>query len=207
MEKENFEFIGGSLCLDLANTIGGARNRASETDHLTSYADLLHWTHEAGLISEMERQHLEAKAQSDSPGASSVLARVKALREAIYRIFSNISARDGVLDTELLLLNEEIERSFQRSRIVRTSEGYAWGWAKELTLDCMIAPVVRSAADLLTTSSALDRIRECASDNCSWLFLDETKNRSRRWCNMKTCGNAHKVNRYRARQTGNLNEL
>jgi predicted RNA-binding Zn ribbon-like protein len=204
LENRKFEFISGSLCLDLANTVGGARNQANAIDHLTSYLDLLHWTHEAGLISEVELGNLHTKALNGFlPDANNVLTGVKKLREAIYRIFSNISIGEKVLDTDLLLLNEVIDHCYHRTRIVRTSEGYTWGWTKELTLDTMIAPIVRATADLLTTPSVLCRIQECASDACSWLFLDETKNRSRRWCNMKTCGNAHKVNRYRSRHTRN----
>lgn len=199
---KNEQFIAGVLCLDLTNTIGGARNMPSEVDYLTSYADLLLWTREAGIVSETERQQLETQARENSAEASGILTRVRRLRETIYRIFS-IHLDGGVIsDTDLMLINEEIELCFHRSRIVRTSDGYAWGWSKELTLDGMIAPIVRSVVDLLSTPAALDRIRECSSDNCTWLFLDDTKNRSRRWCDMKTCGNAHKVNRYRSRKTG-----
>jgi predicted RNA-binding Zn ribbon-like protein len=61
--------------------------------------------------------------------------------------------------------------------------------------------VLRSAADLLT-SDDLGRLRECASDTCAWLFLDHSKNRSRRWCDMTVCGNRDKVRRHRQRQRG-----
>lgn len=203
MENGRFEFIGGSLCLDLANTVGGARDHANANDHLTSYLDLLLWTYEAGLISKAELENLHTMALNELPEANNVLTRVKKLREAIYRIFFNLSLKEKVLDTDLSLLNEVIDHCYHRTRIVRTSEGFTWGWTKEMTLDIMIAPIVRATADLLTTPSALARIQQCASDTCSWLFLDETKNRSRRWCNMKTCGNSHKVNRYRSRHTSN----
>jgi predicted RNA-binding Zn ribbon-like protein len=62
----------------------------------------------------------------------------------------------------------------------------------------MLWPVVRSAAELLT-SDELGRVRECAADNCAWLFLDRSKNRSRRWCDMAVCGNRDKVRRFRQR--------
>jgi predicted RNA-binding Zn ribbon-like protein len=59
--------------------------------------------------------------------------------------------------------------------------------------------VARSAADLLVSSARTD-VRECASETCSWLFLDLSPRRSRRWCSMKTCGNRDKVRRFYARQ-------
>ncbi|NMP24655.1 CGNR zinc finger domain-containing protein [Sulfobacillus harzensis] len=203
MDNTPFEFIGGSLCLDFANTVGGARNQANATDQLTSYTDLLHWSREAGLIGDTAFNHLQTKALNDVSRANDVLAEVKTLREAIYRIFSDIARGNTVDDTLLLDLNKAIGQSFHHARIVRTPDGYAWGWKQDMSLDTMEAPIVRSAADLLTAPSTLSRIRECASDHCTWLFLDETKNRSRRWCNMRTCGNASKVHRYRARHTGN----
>jgi predicted RNA-binding Zn ribbon-like protein len=59
----------------------------------------------------------------------------------------------------------------------------------------MLAPVVRAAADL-ATSAELSRIRECGSDTCFWLFLDRSKNGTRRWCDMKVCGNRAKARRH-----------
>ena len=42
-------------------------------------------------------------------------------------------------------------------------------------------------------------IGACADDTCGWLFLDTTRNRTRRWCVMKECGNRSKVRRFRER--------
>ena len=63
----------------------------------------------------------------------------------------------------------------------------------------MLWPVARSAADLLT-SDDLGRVRECAGERCNWLFIDRSKNHSRRWCDMQDCGNVAKVRRYRSRK-------
>jgi predicted RNA-binding Zn ribbon-like protein len=60
--------------------------------------------------------------------------------------------------------------------------------------------VVRAASDLLT-SDALARVRQCADGSCAWLFLDTTRNRTRRWCDMKACGNRNKVRRFRKPQS------
>ena len=69
----------------------------------------------------------------------------------------------------------------------------------DFTPDAILWPVAVAAADLLTTRDH-PLLRECASDECSWLYLDTTRNHSRRWCDMKGCGNKAKVRRYRQRQ-------
>jgi predicted RNA-binding Zn ribbon-like protein len=65
-------------------------------------------------------------------------------------------------------------------------------------MDQMLWPVARSAAELLTSERA-GRVRECASETCSWLFLDGSRNGRRKWCDMASCGNRAKARRYYAR--------
>ena len=63
----------------------------------------------------------------------------------------------------------------------------------------MFGPVASSAAELLT-SAALEDTRECDSEGCGWLFLDTSRSRRRRWCDMRDCGNLAKVRRFRERR-------
>ena len=65
----------------------------------------------------------------------------------------------------------------------------------------MMWPIAHEAAELLTANE-LGRVRECPGPNCGWLFLDMSKNRSRRWCSMEVCGNAAKARRHYQRQKG-----
>jgi predicted RNA-binding Zn ribbon-like protein len=69
-------------------------------------------------------------------------------------------------------------------------------------LDDALWAVARSAADLLISETTLAHLRECAAETCGWLFLDRSKNGSRRWCDMKVCGNRAKVRRFRRRARG-----
>jgi predicted RNA-binding Zn ribbon-like protein len=97
---------------------------------------------------------------------------------------------------DLAAFNAELARSLARSRIVLTAEGFAWDWTDGGdALDQMLWPVVRDASDLLT-SEELDRVGQCADDRCGWLFLDSSRNRSRRWCSMEDCGNRAKARRH-----------
>jgi predicted RNA-binding Zn ribbon-like protein len=59
--------------------------------------------------------------------------------------------------------------------------------------------LARSAADLLTSEQHA-YVRQCASEECTWLFIDRSKNHSRRWCDMGDCGNREKARRLRARK-------
>jgi len=89
---------------------------------------------------------------------------------------------------------------------VRHEQHFAWGWDfYQAALDDIIWPVVRSAADLLT-SDTLPMLRICAADDCQWLFMDTSKNQTRRWCNMKSCGNRAKARRHieRKKQTAKV---
>lgn len=195
-----FEFVGGSLALDMTNTVGGARGHESETEFLKNYSDLLRWALQAGLVTSDEAAELNAMSLDRGPEAEGVLERARNLREALYRIFLEVAFDRKAAEADIVLLNQELAVGLQRACIKSTAAGYLWGWNRAKELDAILAPVADAAARLLASPS-LSRVRQCASDTCSWLFLDETKNHSRRWCNMKTCGNVHKVRRFRSRTT------
>ena len=90
---------------------------------------------------------------------------------------------------DLELLNGALGPALANARIVEGQDGFTWDWADELTLDRMLWPVARSAAELLA-SAQLERARQCADEKCGWLFLDLSRNRSRRWCSMRIAGTA-----------------
>ncbi|TGA96606.1 hypothetical protein E4665_15020 [Sporolactobacillus shoreae] len=199
MANKSFEFISGAECLDLANTIGGARGQTNEIEYLESYQDLLNWGRLKGLLSERQAASLELKSKDHQYEANEVLEKTKELRKSIYHIFSAFASGQIPSDSDLLVINRELEHGLHRQRIVWGSSGYEWGWEEPTELDSLLAPIARSAADLIT-SADLTHVKECTSPSCSWLFVDETKNQSRRWCNMKTCGNRNKLQRFRSRQ-------
>src|SRR5207248_11011958 len=96
--------------------------------------------------------------------------------------------------------NAALAEAMSKARIVSGEAHYSWDWAeRETALDWIVWPVLRSAADLLT-SEEIHLLRQCASQTCSWLFLDTSKNHSRRWCDMQNCGNRAKVNRHYERK-------
>lgn len=205
-----FAFIGGRLALDFANTLGGLRGGATR-ELVATYADLVAWGEQAGVIAPDEEQRLVRAAQLDSTAAMLVLERAKQLREAIYAVVVAQMRGDTPRSADLATLNRELAQALAHRRVTTGATGVVWTWVwrvegvadgesrATIALDAVLWPVVVAAADLLTMEDQ-PLLRQCASDACSWLYLDTTRNHSRRWCDMKGCGNKAKVRRYRQRQ-------
>ena len=199
VQTQIFELTGGLLCLDFANTVED-RSDAHPHELLNSYDDLVSWGQQAHVLTEGESHLLLERAGRHPKDASIVLAKAIAIREAIFRIFKAVAEDESPADKDLQTLSAMVAEAQKHAQIVPGTNGFRWDWAaKPTNLDCMLWPVVRSAADFLT-SDDLDTVRVCASDSCEWLFIDTSKNHSRRWCNMKSCGNREKARRFYTRK-------
>jgi predicted RNA-binding Zn ribbon-like protein len=191
-----FDVSGGRLCLDFANTVGW-RGSDQPDEHLVSYGDFAAWAEQAGAVAPREAKALRRRAAAHPAEARQALARAIELREALYRVFAAIAAGRAPRAPDLAIVNAAVPAAFERSRLVSSKEGFTLAaTVEDDDLAAPLTPVVRSAVDLIT-SSDVDRVRTCAAATCAWLFLDTTKNRTRRWCDMKTCGNREKVRRFR----------
>ena len=191
----SLKLLGGRLSLDFANT---ADWHATDQpfEFLTSYSELVAWSQHVSILTAPKAQHLLEEAARRPAEASAVLARTIALREAVYRLFSAISHGLSPQADDLAIFNAELSTVLSHSQIVLTAEGFAWNrLGDEDALDQMLWPVVHDAAELLT-SDELNRVGQCVDDRCGWLFLDLSRNRSRRWCSMKDCGNRAKARRH-----------
>jgi predicted RNA-binding Zn ribbon-like protein len=195
----NLELIGGRLCLDFANTVS-TRVEALRREYLHTYADLAAWSRHAGLLTGEEAAALLEEAAARPGTAAAVLERAIALREAIYGAFSAAADGQSPGPADLAVINHELRLAFSHLQIAPAETGFAWTWAaKGASLERMLWPVVRSAADLLTCED-LARVGKCARHGCDWLFVDLSKNRSRRWCSMQACGSRVKAGRYYRRR-------
>jgi predicted RNA-binding Zn ribbon-like protein len=144
---------------------------------------------------------LHAVAQRDPEAANAAFEAARALREKLYRVFSSIAAASTPASDDVQALNREHAHAMAHARIVPIAGGYVWDWDEDPHgLDRMLWPIVRDAADLLTTGR-LGRIRECpGADGCGWLFYDTSRNGKRRWCSMDGCGNRSKGRRHYRRR-------
>jgi predicted RNA-binding Zn ribbon-like protein len=126
--------------------------------------------------------------------------RAIALREAIYDVCSAQAAGRTIPAGSLDVISQELAIAATHRRSgYQSRTGFGWEWQPaEEALDRPLWPVAISATDLLT-SHRIEFLRECALETCGWLFLDTSRNRTRRWCDMRTCGNRAKVRRFYAR--------
>lgn len=204
------KLIGGRLCLDFVNSVGGRTPALPSTaagttacmvreDKLNDYGDLLTWSQHTGLLAEREVRALFRESRRQPAEAASVFARAIELREAIYRLCKANLSNSLPRQSDLLLLNQELAIAKDRRRLAVGKENFVWEWTDtKNSLDRMLWLIADSAAEFLTTGD-LTRLRECSGDDCGWLFEDTSKNRSRQWCDMRDCGNLAKVRRFRTR--------
>ena len=197
--SHTFELSGGALCLDFANT--WSDRERPDSDHLGAYSDLLAFASQTKLLSDAEVSRLAGRAEEDPPAAEAALALSRDLREDLYRIFSALAASRLPDAADLERLNIALPEALSRLRLERRDTEFVWAWAAtEDPLEAPLWPILRSAAELLT-SMERTLIRECGGNSCTWLFLDRSRNRSRRWCSMETCGNRAKAQRHYRRRS------
>jgi predicted RNA-binding Zn ribbon-like protein len=188
-----FDRSGGRLCLDFVNTVSD--RPTAPQDRLQRYGDLVAWARQEGLLDRRRGQELDRQASRRPAQAEAVLQRARALRESLYRLLS-AAAAGGTAPDSLLALNAVLPVALSHRRLVSGPAGFRWEWQRPAgALDAMLWPVAHSAAELLA-SDERTALRECAADTCGWLFLDQSRNHSRRWCDMKVCGNRVKARRH-----------
>jgi predicted RNA-binding Zn ribbon-like protein len=191
--------IGGVLCLDFVNTVD-PRHTPGRREYLDSYPALVAWAQHAAAIDTAATEHLLETAAKQGAEAQRVVRRAVTLREALYPIFAHAGDRQPPAQEDLDVLHSELTAAMTHIRVRWAPAGFAWGWEHARPgLERVLWPVAQSAADLLV-GGPLARIRECpGAGNCGWLFLDLSKNASRRWCEMRSCGNRDKARRHYAR--------
>ncbi len=193
--------LGNWLCLDFTHTLQDRYN-SEKHELLHSYNDLLAWGLHMGILQDDEAQQLLHIAERYPQVASTIVNEVVNLREAIYRIFYTIAEDATPPQDDMDLLNTLLAQAMSHACIVPEGNRFSWEWSEHSDaekLERLNWLVVRSAADLLT-SDKLPGVRACAAEDCRWLFLDISKNHSRRWCDMETCGNQAKARRHYSRK-------
>jgi predicted RNA-binding Zn ribbon-like protein len=193
----------GRLCLDFANTLDW---HASDhpIEKLTTYADLVAWAHKIGLLNEDAARRLANQAEQHPRMADAALEKARTLREAIYAIFVAASRGRTPETADVDTVNATLAELLNRSRLVKSEGGFVWDWGgSEDDLDQILWWAVQSATEVLTSDDLL-RVGQCADDRgCGWLFYDTSKNRTRRWCDMRGCGNRAKARRHYEKVTSN----
>jgi predicted RNA-binding Zn ribbon-like protein len=201
---QKFSLDAGDLSLDFANTLDGRRDPQPH-ERLPDYASLLGFARQSGLLDDASIHRLASLAAQRPHEARAVHADALVLREAIFRIAFAL-ANDGAPDRDdLHVVERAVAEALSHGGLIRSGDGFDWSWgAGGPELERPIWPVAYAAFTLLTRED-LTRLRVCAAADCDWLFFDTSRNRSRKWCDMTTCGNRAKVARYRGRDQGSGN--
>jgi predicted RNA-binding Zn ribbon-like protein len=193
---EELKRLGGRLTLDFVNTVDpreGSRTR----DFLCDYVDFALWAAEAGATSKPIATRLIESAAAAGRGEA-VFNRAVALRETLYRILTaearSLPPRQADLDSFQAELHGALAHL-----VLERETGYGWGWDDDGSLERPLWAILWDAAELLR-SPELRRVKLCPGRDCGWLFLDRSKNQSRRWCSMDTCGSREKMRRLHARR-------
>lgn len=194
-----FQLVAGDAALNLVNTLDNRFRQNGAEELLASYDALLRFTSQSGLLSERQAKKLKRLPASETARAE-VLNQVKELRETMAAIaYAQLEGKD-LPARALVTLEKYFKQADSRRHLAADQLQVAWNWRD---LDRQIAAplwlLAQTAADFLL-SGRPSQLRCCASDTCRWLFVDTSKNHTRRWCDMKVCGNRMKARRFQARQ-------
>lgn len=185
--------------LSFVNTRAG-RTTAQPTERLVSFEALVSWACDAGLLTAADAERAAARARRRQEDAARVLARACALRELLHDTFTATTNRETPSAGTLDALSTQLGAWYGHGRLVAAGDSLHWVYAGGDDLERVLWEVARVCARLLT-SSRLARVGACAAADCGWWFVDDTKNRSRRWCDMTICGNREKSRRFRERNS------
>lgn len=181
-ETEKLSHVAGALCLELANTIPN-RRVDSDRDWLVD-PGIPVWALSAGLPRVARPAHTERED----------LTR---LRGAVHRVFAAVAQGSDPPAADVDALTSLHAEGLRAYGYAVSGDGHVERrWPVSASSGDRMARISTSAVELLTGED-LARVRECAG--CGWLFVDASRNRSRVWCSMETCGNRSKARRHHDR--------
>jgi predicted RNA-binding Zn ribbon-like protein len=185
----DLRIVGGNLALDFVNTRGGPRHGPADSEWLSSYEDFAAWSSRAGLADP------STPPAETAPRAAllAAFARVQACRDDMYEIF--LALADGSAPPEAALRRIQLTyvEALAHGQLTHGTQGCTWTWDPGSGPLAPLWSVVAAAVELLTHGPA-DRIKSCHA--CRFMFIDQSKNSSRRWCSMDDCGKTAKIARY-----------
>lgn len=182
-----YKLVGGEMSLDFVNTISWP-GTSREHDWLDRPGNLIAWSNAVGILSRSSRARLEAKPSTTSWSALRTALEIRAqIRSVVWPLANGARpSREAVK-----ALNALLQKSLSHYHIDPST--CLWKWDDPASMIGVLYPVIWNAAHVLTDRDRT-RIRSCPS--CDWIFYDSTRNRSRRWCDMKDCGSRDKALRY-----------
>jgi len=195
-------YLTDNLCLDFVNTVTWDGLTTVRDEQIRGYGHLLDWAADRWVLAEHEVEQLREEAAADADARRRALGRAWAFRRALHDCLRAVVRREPPPEASVALINSAIFTAPAPFALAPRADGIALTMPAGPYPD-LLQPVLRSAMRLLS-SPDLARLRECAGERCGRLYLDVTKNGSRRWCDMETCGNRAKARRHQARRRRSL---
>jgi predicted RNA-binding Zn ribbon-like protein len=191
--------VGGDLIFDLANTTDRHGEHGAADDLAPGYANVVDWFEYAEVLEPQQSRRLLLVAGKNPRDAAAIRRRLIALREATYAIILAIIDQRAPETPDLYVLNEELASAHAARHLVASQGSLDWGWVAPIGLDRVLWEA-SLAAERLLTSDRLARLRQCDAPDCQRVFLDTSRNGSRRYCTSTGCGAVERVRRFRDRQ-------
>lgn len=181
MRAHEFRLGLGHPVLEFLATL--AQRQGEPLERLAEPDDLDRWLQLARLA---DRPRCNAR----------LLARARELREAIYRLVSDVRDAQPADPADIELINRWARKPAPSPQLDASMDVQMVG---SDPCQAALAQLARAAIELVA-GDQLQRIRNCANPTCSLMFIDHSRPGRRRWCSMERCGNRAKTSRYRRRR-------
>jgi predicted RNA-binding Zn ribbon-like protein len=200
-DRPAYELSGGHPALNLVNTLDNRFSPAGPLELLRDYDDVVRFAEQNHLLNAADARRLSSVGAA---AAEQAVEKTRKLREALAAtLYRNLVATTP-RPRDLRVLEEYFHEAYSHRalnwrRVTREEAAFRWTWTGERRAELPFWMLAHAAAELIV-SPAMHQLRACGADTCRWLFLDTSKNHTRRWCNMKICGNRTKARRFQARR-------
>jgi predicted RNA-binding Zn ribbon-like protein len=183
---------GGHDALDFVNTVD-SWVQPFERDYIGTFEKLVAWSRQVGLI---EASNLRSLIATPPRIAAAAHREALTLRDSLLHIFGAVIDGGSPRRSDMLALNALLGEARGKQAFTRSADRFSWSWASDVDARTPTLLVALAAADLLEHLDPT-RLKRCpAPDGCGWLFIDVSRNGSRRWCSMEYCGSSAKARRF-----------
>ena len=191
--------VGGHPVLDLVNTVAWRLDPARTDDRLTDGRALVGLLETGHVIDSPQALQLGRQADARPQAAAAVVEQVRQLREALYGLLRPVAVGAPPASGAVLAVRAALAQAIGEAELI--ADG-SLRWVAPVRALADLPHVVALSALRLMELEDLDRLRQCHDEHCGWLFLDRSKNASRRWCSSADCGNRTRARRHSERRRG-----
>lgn len=200
MQDRDYELIAAHPALDLVNTLDWRFRDGNSEELLDSYRNFLRFLEQSKLLTPSQTSRMARGVREQE--AARVLEAAKELREAVAEVLYAMLDRRKPPAASIKSLEACFKAAPKHQSLSWSDSSLIWDWPRATVSPELPLWILSLSASSLLTSSEIEKVRACDNPECRWLFLDTSKNHTRRWCDMKICGNRMKARRFKAQHRG-----